>query len=108
MTTTIIPDGDEPDLSPLVFHIRGLRQWHGHGGLPQATLAELAGLSRHQLHRLEQSRELPAALVQILAVAYALGVEPESLIDPRVRERIREAVTKRREDCQEAGRYAVD
>ena len=108
MTTTIIPDCDEPDLSPLVFHIRALRQWHCHGGLPQATLAELAGLSRHQLHRLEQSRELPAALVQILAVAYALGVEPESLIDPRVRERIREAVTKRREDCRAAGRYAVD
>jgi len=76
MTTTIIPDGDEPDLSPLVFHIRGLRQWHGHGGLPQATLAELAGLSPHQLHRLEQSHKLPAVLMQSLAVGYALGLAP--------------------------------
>ena len=51
---------------------------------------------------------LLAAADEHPAVAYALGVEPESLIDPRVRERIREAVTKRRENCRAAGRYAVD
>ena len=42
MTTTIIPDCDEPDLSPLAFHIRAQRQWHCPGGLPQATLADVA------------------------------------------------------------------
>ncbi len=72
MTTTIIPVKSEPDFSLLVFHIRAQRQWHCNGGLPQATLAELAGRSPHQLHRLEQSHELPAVLVQALAVGSAL------------------------------------
>lgn len=107
MTTTTSQVEDEPGLFPLVFHIRALRQWHGQGGLPQATLAELIGLSRHQLHRLENCRELPAVLVQLLSLAYALGVAPESLIDPRVRERIREAVTSRRDELRRTGRYGV-
>ena len=51
-------------------------QWHRHGGLPHATPAELAGLSPHQLHRLEQSHKLPAVLMQSLAVGYALGLAP--------------------------------
>lgn len=105
--TTIKHDGlDALASTPLALHIRALRQWSGEHGLEQAELAELAGVSRHALHRLENCRQLPVVVETLFAVAYALGVELEELLDPRVRQRIASEVASRREQLARAGSYA--
>lgn len=72
--TTINHNGlDALASTPLALHIRALRPRSGEHGLEQADLAELAGVSRRALHRLESCRQLPAAIETIFAVAYALG-----------------------------------
>lgn len=92
---------------PLALHIRALRQWHGEHGLEQAELAELAGISRHALYRLENCRELPPIIAALFAVAYALGVAPDALLDPRERARIETAVAARRERFERDAPYAA-
>lgn len=82
--------------SPLALHIRSLRQWYGPHGLEQAQLAELAGISRRILSQYESSRELPRSLECLLAVALALEVSPEALVDPRHLSRLKAQISGRR------------
>ena len=107
MTTTEQLSSASPVSPPLALHIRALRQWHGEHGLEQAELAELAGISRHALYRLENCRELPPTIAALFAVAYALGVAPDALLDPRERARIETAVAARRERFERDAPYAA-
>ena len=106
MTTTKQLSTASPVSPPLALHIRALRQWHGEHGLEQAELAELAGISRHVLYRLESCRELPPTIEAFFAVAYALGVSPDALLDPRERQRIEVGVAARREQLERDTPYA--
>lgn len=96
MDTTNQTAARQSQSSPLALHIRSLRQWYGATGLEQAELAELAGISRQTLSRYESSRVLPPALESLLAVALALEVPPERLIDPRQLARLKAQVEERR------------
>lgn len=106
MTITKQTSTASPVSPPLALHIRALRQWHGAHGLEQAELAELAGVSRHALYRLENCRELPPTIEAFFAVAYALGISPDALLDPRERARIEAAVAARRERVERDAPYA--
>lgn len=90
--------------APLALHIRSHRQWYCPEGLEQAQLAELAGVSRRILSQYESSRELPRSLECLLAVAIALEVSPEALVDPRLLMRLKAEVDARRAElfpCRE-------
>lgn len=96
MQTTNEPESDPDRRGPLVLHIRRLRQWHGEHGLTQGELAKLAGISPRLLRGYEACRSLPTPLGTLLAIATALGVPLEAIIDPRIRERLRTAIDERR------------
>lgn len=81
---------------PLALHIRSLRQWYGECGISQDELSALAGISTRVLKRYESARELPRALACLLAVALALQVSPEHLLDPRGLARLKEQIERRR------------
>ena len=87
---------DQGDARPLAFHIRRLRPWYGKRGLTQTELARLASVSVRLLRNLENARKLPAILDRLLSVALALRVPVEALLDPRLVERRRDAIDKRR------------
>lgn len=82
--------------SPLALHIRSRRQWYGARRLEQNELAKIAGISTRILRVYEASRELPRALECVLAVAYALKVSPEELVDPRRLSLLKAEVEERR------------
>ena len=103
MTTIKQLSTASPVSPPLALHIRALRQWHGEHGLEQA---ELAGISRHVLYRLESCRVLPPTIEAFFAVAYALGISPDALLDPRERQRIEAGAAARREQLERDTPYA--
>lgn len=96
MNKSIGVSSSEPERDPLALHIRSLRQWHGEHSISQADLALLAGISTRVLKRYEAARELPRALECLVAVAIALQVAPEQLIDPRRLAKMTSAIEQRR------------
>src|SRR4051812_14959368 len=82
---------------PLALHIRDRRQWYGEDGLTQDQLAKLAGITSALLGSYESRRELPETLRVLLAIALALEIPLQSLIDPRHFEELRQEVDQRRE-----------
>lgn len=96
MNTTQKTTAPPSPTAPLALHIRSLRQWYGTTGLEQAELAQLAGISRQTLSHYESCRSLPPALESLLAVAFALEVPLERLIDPRQLCRLKAEVEQRR------------
>ncbi|MFA5061539.1 MAG: helix-turn-helix transcriptional regulator [Patescibacteria group bacterium] len=96
MDTTNDQERDLEQSGSLVFHIRRLRQWHGESGLSQTELAELAGVSERQLRLYECSRYLPLSVQFMFAVAIALQVPMERLIDPEYFENLKRDINRRR------------
>ena len=89
------------DKGPLALHIRRLRQWYGDHGISQADLAELAGISPRLLRAYEDSRRLPPVVELLLRIALAMEVPMETLIDPRLIERIARPITGRRDEINQ-------
>ncbi len=85
---------------PLALHIRHRRKLYGDHGLSQRELATLAGVSRRALVVSEARRRFTESVRLLLAVAIALKVRVEGLIDPRHGEDVRRAVEARRADVE--------
>jgi|SRR5579883_1689357 len=81
---------------PLALHIRDRRQWYGDRGLTQQELAKLAGITQSLLGSYESRHDLPEALRSLLALALALELPLQSLIDPRHFEELRDEIDERR------------
>ena len=104
MHTTQEPDSGPVKRGALVLHVRRLRQWYGERGLAQEELAKVAGVSPRLVRSYESCRTLPGCLASLLAIALALQVPIEGLVDPRVTHRLREQVDKRRHAHERKGR----
>jgi transcriptional regulator with XRE-family HTH domain len=93
---TTQPRDRRPPGGTLALHVRQLRQWYGESGLSQRELATLAGITPRAVCKYESATRLPTSLACLVAVAAALRVPIERLIDPRLREKIVNAVESRR------------
>lgn len=93
--TKISHSPPEAARSPLAFHLRRLRQWHGDKGLMQAELAYLSGVSLRFLRGYEGARKLPRNIKALIALSLALEVPIEELIAPQLTDALRGGVAER-------------
>lgn len=70
--------------TPLVLHLRRVRQWYGERGISRKELGELAGVTVRAIREYEALRRLPRCLESLLRISIALHRGVESLVDPRV------------------------
>jgi DNA-binding XRE family transcriptional regulator len=103
-----VEQGEEQDVMPLALHIRRLRQWYGETGLSQAELAKLAGVSPKSLYAHEHRRALPQVVESLLALALALKVPFDALIDPRIVQHVSSAIEERRRALEERARPSAE